>query len=407
MIEIIDKHSCCGCSSCVQKCPKKCISMYEDDEGFLYPVVDKEKCIDCGLCEIVCPCQNDSKKKRTNFLDIYAIKNKNEKIRMQSSSGGVFTLLAEEVIKKGGVVFGACFSDDWEVKHHYTESIEGLAAFRGSKYVQSYIGTSYQKVESFLKQGRIVMFTGTPCQVAALKRYLRREYDNLLTVDFICHGVPSPKIWRIYLNKAVTDYCDTQSSLTSSCKKCLQSVEFRSKIKSWKNYRYRMVFSKITKNGKEIMFAYSSLFSENVYMRMFLSGLILRPSCYEYPSKAGKSGSDITIGDFWGVENVVPQFDDDKGISLLLMNNSRFMPLLSEVHSRFESLKLPVDIICKYNKSFLFSAKEPLERNRFFLLLYKGDDFFSFGQLVWKKNGKVNLISKVNRFCIWLKKLVS
>lgn len=137
MIEIIDKHSCCGCSSCVQKCPKKCISMYEDDEGFLYPVVDKEKCIDCGLCEIVCPCHNDSEKKRTNLPDIYAIKNKNEKIRIQSSSGGVFTLLAEEVIKKGGVVFGACFSDDWEVKHHYTESVEGLAAFRGSKYVQS------------------------------------------------------------------------------------------------------------------------------------------------------------------------------------------------------------------------------------------------------------------------------
>lgn len=109
MIEIIDKHSCCGCSSCVQKCPKKCISMYEDDEGFLYPVVDKEKCIDCGLCEIVCPCHNDSEKKRTNLPDIYAIKNKNEKIRIQSSSGGVFTLLAEEVIKKGGVVFGAWF----------------------------------------------------------------------------------------------------------------------------------------------------------------------------------------------------------------------------------------------------------------------------------------------------------
>lgn len=407
MIEIIDKHSCCGCSSCVQKCPKKCISMYEDDEGFLYPVVDKEKCIDCGLCEIVCPCHNDSEKKRTNLPDIYAIKNKNEKIRIQSSSGGVFTLLAEEVIKKGGVVFGACFSDDWEVKHHYTESVEGLAAFRGSKYVQSCIGTTYQKVESFLKQGRSVMFTGTPCQVSGLKHYLRKEYSNLLTVDFVCHGVPSPKVWRIYLNKIVADCYGVHPKSDRFYKKYLQKVEFRSKIKGWKNFRYRMVLLKTKRNGKKKMFTYSSAFSENAYMQMFLSDLILRPSCYKCPSKAGKSGSDMTIGDFWGIEKVVPQFDDDKGISLLSINNSRFIPLLSEVQFHFECLKLPFNVIPQYNKSFLYSVKEPLERDRFFLLLYKGDDFFSFGRLVWAKNRKVSLISKINRLCVWLKKLVS
>ncbi|MCS3106781.1 Coenzyme F420 hydrogenase/dehydrogenase, beta subunit C-terminal domain [Phocaeicola vulgatus] len=381
--------------------------MYEDDEGFLYPVVDKEKCIDCGLCEIVCPCHNDSEKKRTNLPDIYAIKNKNEKIRIQSSSGGVFTLLAEEVIKKGGVVFGACFSDDWEVKHHYTESVEGLAAFRGSKYVQSCIGTTYQKVESFLKQGRSVMFTGTPCQVSGLKHYLRKEYSNLLTVDFVCHGVPSPKVWRIYLNKIVADCYGVHPKSDSSYKKYLQKVEFRSKIKGWKNFRYRMVLLKTKRNGKKKMFTYSSAFSENAYMQMFLSDLILRPSCYKCPSKAGKSGSDMTIGDFWGIEKVVPQFDDDKGISLLIINNSRFIPLLSEVQSHFECLKLPFNVIPQYNKSFLYSVKEPLERDRFFLLLYKGDDFFSFGRLVWAKNRKVSLISKINRLCVWLKKLVS
>lgn len=321
--------------------------------------------------------------------------------------GGVFTLLAEEVIKKGGVVFGACFSDDWEVKHHYTESVEGLAAFRGSKYVQSCIGTTYQKVESFLKQGRSVMFTGTPCQVSGLKHYLRKEYSNLLTVDFVCHGVPSPKVWRIYLNKIVADCYGVHPKSDRFYKKYLQKVEFRSKIKGWKNFRYRMVLLKTKRNGKKKMFTYSSAFSENAYMQMFLSDLILRPSCYKCPSKAGKSGSDMTIGDFWGIEKVVPQFDDDKGISLLIINNSRFIPLLSEVQFHFECLKLPFNVIPQYNKSFLYSVKEPLERDRFFLLLYKGDDFFSFGRLVWAKNRKVSLISKINRLCVWLKKLVS
>ena len=405
MLQITDKSKCCGCNACVQRCPKQCIVMHEDEEGFLYPQVDVTLCVDCGLCEKVCPmlAQNDVKK----ALQIFAAKNKNEHQRLRSSSGGIFILLAEQTIKMGGVVFGARFDKNWEVEHCYVETIEELEPLMRSKYVQSRIGNTYKEAEQFLKEGRRVLFVGTSCQILGLHKFLRKDYNNLLSVDFICHGVPSPKVWRIYLNKIVADCYGVHPKSDRFYKKYLQKVEFRSKIKGWKNFRYRMVLLKTKRNGKKKMFTYSSAFSENAYMQMFLSDLILRPSCYKCPSKAGKSGSDMTIGDFWGIEKVVPQFDDDKGISLLIINNSRFIPLLSEVQFHFECLKLPFNVIPQYNKSFLYSVKEPLERDRFFLLLYKGDDFFSFGRLVWAKNRKVSLISKINRLCVWLKKLVS
>ena len=206
MIEIKDKKDCCGCSACVQRCPKQCITLKEDNEGFLYPIVDKKTCIDCGLCEKVCPILHQGEPQKP--LKVYAAKNLNEEIRRQSSSGGIFTLLAEQVIQEGGVVFGARFDENWEVKHDYTETIEGLAVFRGSKYVQSRIEDNYKKAEEFLKQGRKVLFSGTPCQIAGLKRFLRKEYEELLTVDFVCHGVPSPGVWRKYLKETVARMCD-------------------------------------------------------------------------------------------------------------------------------------------------------------------------------------------------------
>ena len=179
MIEIKEKKNCCGCNSCVQRCPLHCISMQEDKEGFLYPMVNKTICTDCGLCEKVCPIINqDEPHIPTKF---YAVKNKNEQIRTKSSSGGVFTLLAEQVITEGGVVFGARFNDKWDVIHDYTETIEGIDKFRGSKYLQSLIGDNYKNAEQFLNQGRNVIFTGTPCQISGLKHFLRKEYENLLT----------------------------------------------------------------------------------------------------------------------------------------------------------------------------------------------------------------------------------
>lgn len=245
MINIEDKKECCGCSACVQRCPKQCIVMKEDEEGFLYPVVDKEVCIDCGLCEQVCPVLRQREEREP--LEVYAAFNKNEEVRMQSSSGGIFTALAEPIIKEGGVVFGARFNEDWEVVHDYVETVEGLSAFRGSKYVQSRIGCTFSQAEQFLKQGRKVLFSGTPCQIAGLKLFLRKEYENLLSVDFICHGVPSPGVWRQYLNEFIVyqgnkkkiSFFPSKPIILNSIRD-ISRIEFRNKRLGWKKYSFAL-----------------------------------------------------------------------------------------------------------------------------------------------------------------------
>lgn len=340
MIEIKDKKDCCGCHACVIVCAKHCITMQSDEEGFLYPVVDKNACTDCGLCEKVCPVINQSEPRKP--LKVYAAKNKNEEIRHQSSSGGIFTLLAEKVIAEGGVVFGARFDENWNVIHSWTDTIEGIAAFRGSKYVQSTIGDTYRKAREFLKQGRKVLFSGTPCQIAGLKRYLRKEYDNLLSVDIVCHGVPSPKIWSEYLR-----------SLKLSN---IGAISHKDKSTGWRRYS----FSIKDTDGKVI---YSEKAAENKYLSAFVRNLILRPSCFSCPAKEGKSLSDITLADYWGIEHLVPQLDDNKGTSFVCCNTQMGVMII-------DGLNL-ISVISDYQKSLPYnscivqSTNEPLEREIF------------------------------------------
>ena len=238
MIHIEEKSKCCGCNACVQRCPKHCIAMREDEEGFLYPIIDESSCINCGLCEKVCPVLNQGEERKP--LKVYAAKNRNEEIRMQSSSGGIFTLLAEQIIQEGGVVFGARFDENWDVIHDYTETIDGLASFRGSKYVQSRVGETYKQAESFLKQGRKVMFAGTPCQISGLKLFLCKDYENLLTVDFICHGVPSPGVWRKYLEELIARQGGGKNSVLSHPNELITHIEFRNKRLGWKKYSFAL-----------------------------------------------------------------------------------------------------------------------------------------------------------------------
>ncbi|GHV67888.1 hypothetical protein AGMMS49928_05970 [Spirochaetia bacterium] len=207
-----DKTQCTGCHACYAVCPVCCIVMREDAEGFVYPEIEIEKCTKCGLCEKICPALNQGNERRP--LHVYAAKNTNETIRAASSSGGIFTLLAETIINEGGVVFGARFNEQWEVIHDYTETIDGLAAFRGSKYVQSRIGDTYTQARDFLVAGRRVLFSGTPCQIAGLKNFLQKDYENLLAVDLVCHGVPSPAVWRKYLTEVVETFTPPRKTKT-------------------------------------------------------------------------------------------------------------------------------------------------------------------------------------------------
>lgn len=382
MIEIKDKKDCCGCAACVQICPKACIGLVEDTEGFLYPHVDRNSCIGCGLCEKVCPIINAGEPREP--LHCYAAKNKDERIRMESSSGGVFTLLAESIIDEGGVVFGARFDDKWEVVHDFTETKAGLAAFRGSKYVQSRIGNTFRQAESFLKEGRKVLFSGTPCQIKGLKLYLRKDYDNLLTVDFICHGVPSPGVWRQYLDETFwkPDRREgrRKNTVLSSPKDIpvITGISFRDKKLGWKKFSF-VVRGKSAGQADKNSVLLSDMHQNNVFMKAFLSDLILRPSCYDCRAKGGRSGSDITIADFWGIQNVLPEFEDNKGVSLLIINNKNVKEQLQI--EKYNLAKVLYEDIFHYNPSFEQSSTLPRNRNNFF------------------ENSNLSIKTKVRKYC--------
>lgn len=379
MINIVDKKNCCGCSACVQKCPKQCISLVEDNEGFLYPVVDNEICIECGLCEKVCPILNPQDKILP--LEVLAAKNLNESERINSSSGGVFILLAREVINRGGVVFGAVFDECWEVHHVYAEKIEDVYPMMGSKYLQSRIEESYKDAESFLNSGREVLFVGTPCQIAGLRSYLRnKNYANLLAVDFVCHGVPSPGVWRRYLAETYGEYdAKEQSRLQAAAgkntvlyqslnaKSPIGDIKFRDKTMSgWKKYRF-VVRSKSASKADENSVLLSDIHMVNPFMRGFLSNIYLRPSCYDCKCKNGVNHSDLTIADFWGIDIVEPDFDDDKGVGLVLVNTEKgkdyFCLLGMEVH------KSSLEIVHQFNGVFSKSVKKHPRRSLFFSLI--------------------------------------
>lgn len=371
MIDIKENYNCCGCGACVQICPKQCISMSADNEGFLYPHVNNVICIDCGLCERVCPVINQNEPKEP--LAVYAAKNTNEEIRLKSSSGGIFTLLAEQVIADSGVVFGARFNENWEVIHDYTETVEGLEPFRGSKYMQSIIGDNFKVAKQFLNNGRKVLFSGTPCQIAGLKKFLRKDYEKLLTVEVVCHGVPSPMVWRDYLDYKRAERAAGKNTVSSSLNELpvITGISFRDKTNGWKKFGFKICYA-ASKAAENSVSKYANTanceitpFNEDLFMKGFLMNIYLRPSCYHCAARRGKSGADISIADYWGIQSIHPEIDDDKGTGLVLINTKQGANYFNSIANQINSLISNYNNAIMQNPCIAKSVKEPNRRHLF------------------------------------------
>lgn len=351
---MINRQDCCGCTACLHSCPVHCITMQEGEEGFLYPVINEEHCIHCRKCETVCPMRR--MENRNTETAAYVGYCRNEAIREQSSSGGIFSALAEWVLQQDGVVFGAAFDENFEVCHTAIETTAELGKLRGSKYVQSRLGNAYSEVKHYLEMERIVLFTGTACQIAGLKKYLNREYVNLYTVDVLCHGVPSPEIWKKYLTEQEKRYGAS-----------IEKIEFRNKKRGWNNFSMKIVFSDRQQ--------YSVRFSEDKFMQMFLGNLDLRSSCYACPFKTIPRMSDMTIGDSWGIEKVMPDLGDDKGTSVVLVHSSKGKRMLQEVAEKLLLREVKMDAVLSPAADSRKSVEMHPNRKKYLHGLQNGESF--------------------------------
>ncbi len=321
----ISQRKCTGCGACTSVCPESCIEMVENRRGFLCPVIDESVCNDCGLCLKKCPVQSNYQP--NNLLEqplVYAAWNRNDLIREKSSSGGIFSLFSAKILQNNGVVCGAGFDNNFELHHIIVDTEEEMNTLRGSKYLQSNTTLVFKRIKYLLKEGKSLLFVGTPCQVAGLNHYLSRPYSQLLTCDLVCHGVPSTKVFLKYLKE-----------IEAKQKSKVTGVDFRNKRKGWKRYSIVVHFN----SGKKI----SSVFTFNRFMKGFLQNLYLRSSCYECPYATIPRVGDITLGDFWKIGSKRPDLDDDKGTSLILINTGKGRLLFDSISSN-DCFREEVDI---------------------------------------------------------------
>jgi acetyltransferase-like isoleucine patch superfamily enzyme/coenzyme F420-reducing hydrogenase beta subunit len=306
MIYITDKVQCCGCNACGDVCYHDAITFKTDIEGFWYPEVTKEKCTDCGLCEKVCPIiSKQNNVTRFKKILVYAAYNADNNIRIDSTSGGIFSALAEKVFSMNGYVSGAIYNDDHTVKHIITDDQKFLPEIRSSKYLQSYTGTLYTSIKNLLKKGEKVLVCATPCQITALYSILGKDYDNLITCDFICRGVNSPKVFLSYMDMLERQYGAKAVK-----------IKFKAKKWGWHNFSLRVNFA----NGKEYC---KDRWHDMFFIGYLQKGNFARPSCYKCHFKGFPQKADITLGDFWGIERIDPSMDQDKGTSLVMVNSEK------------------------------------------------------------------------------------
>ena len=311
-MKICERDQCTGCAACMNSCRHQAIEMRPDIGGFLRPFLNEIKCIQCGVCKIVCPV--NAKPIGHQYKSVYAALVKNDAERAKSSSGGVFACLAQEILREKGFVFGAVMDKDWTVRHIETYDETGLDRMRTSKYVQSEIGDCYQQVKKRLQTGKKVLFSGTPCQVAGLRNYLVNCPENLLTIDVLCHGVPSPEMFKRYI----------ESEEEKAGMKMIE-MRFRSEKIGWK----KLCTSRIFSSGKEAEWP-------DTFVPGFLKDLYLRECCYQCQYTSDSRQGDITLGDFWGYSETGPEYieDDDRGISLVIVNTEKGAQMLKKIRRK-------------------------------------------------------------------------
>lgn len=351
------KENCCGCTACYSVCPNNAISMEIDNEGFLYPRIDIAKCVQCMKCINTCGFKNKKEYNdfNTNFPQVFALKHKNYNIRINSRSGGAFTTLSDEILKNGGIVYGCIMENNYEAVHIRTETCEERDKMRGSKYIQSNLGDTFSMVKSDLLAGRKVLFTGTPCQIDGLKKFLYTDYDNLLCVDIVCYGVPSTIVWKSYLK-----WLENKHNA-----KCIpENISFRNKKKyGWGSHIETIKM--INPDGKNIEI------NSEIFKELFLGRYILRPGCYQCPYTSLQRPGDITIADFWGINNFLPELNDNKGISMVFINNIKGEKFFNKCKEStiYYKVKLEND----FQRALCEPAKKPENRMQFW------NDFFENG----------------------------
>lgn len=383
---------CCGCKACEQICAHKAISFHVDDEGFWYPSVNEDNCVQCGLCEKVCPME-EADKVLNSKGKAYAFQLSDKEHLLNSSSGGVFYAVASTILKENGVVYGAAFEGKL-VKHKRVDGSEDLLDLMGSKYVQSDTGDTYLQVKQDLKNGRKVFYTGTPCQIAGLILFLRKEYDNLLTADLVCHGTPSPEI-----------LADTISHIEDRLSAHVKSYLFRDKrVGGWSCSSS----SSYEKGNKQIYLKYSK--EMEAYFNAFISGHLMRMSCYQCPFARIERPGDITIADYWGVKKLHPEFPDiSKGMSIYISNSKKGSDMLTKLFANNFVQEVDLQQAAEKNHNLKAPTPYPKEREKSYLLFF--NDYNGFLKKYYKGNIikdsiKANLIYII-RSNEWLFNMVS
>lgn len=341
-MQVENKNNCTGCGACFNDCPTKAITMAWNKNGFYTPHLDSEKCVNCGLCEKVCPLDK-YKSQNIEQPQVLAFQNCDKETLFKCASGGAFASLAKLIIEQGGIVYGVVYDDDMKVCHTKAENIEDLEKMYSSKYVQSDTRDTFIQAKSDLDNGKTVLFSGTPCQIAGLKSFLRKNYENLLTIDLVCHGVPSPKVFEMYKKEYI--------------EQSLCNINFRDKSRGWNPY----CVSIETRENKYIGKA-----SKNDFIRIFLSDLITNNACYNCQFNKLPRVADLSLGDFWGVDKYDQSMNDNKGLSIILVNSEKGQSWFNQIKKQGLCKEIPLDFVIKNNPNICGSSKPHAKRESFF-----------------------------------------